>query len=74
MPPPGGNGAFSIGWLDADHPALAPLMEPASLYRSVLVSQHFPMAWAGTAEGRALAKLEDVHRCWSSVTSARESC
>lgn len=56
---PGGAGGWTIGSLDAEHPSLAPLAEPASLYRSVLVYRHFPLTWAGSARGRELAKLDD---------------
>lgn len=58
-PPPWGAGGFPVGSLDQDHPALAPLTEPASLYRSVLVFKHFPLAWSGSARGRVLAGLAD---------------
>lgn len=51
--------SWRIGFLDPEHPALAPLGEPASLYRSVLVYKHFPIQWDPHTEARVLARLED---------------
>jgi len=59
QPLPGGVESWHLGFLDKDSPALAPLTEPASLYRSVLVYKHFPMTLSPQAAGRALIKLDD---------------
>jgi hypothetical protein len=59
QPLPGGVESWHIGFLDTDHPALAPLTEPASLYQSVLVYKHFPLTWGAQATGRVLARLDD---------------
>jgi hypothetical protein len=48
-----------VGFLDRDHPALAPLCEPASLYQSVLVHKHFTLMGTPQSEGRLLARLDD---------------
>jgi hypothetical protein len=57
--PAGGDKSWHVGFLDKDHPALAPLTEPASLYQSVLVYKHFPLTWTPQSEGRVLARLDD---------------
>jgi hypothetical protein len=49
--------SWSIAALDRDHPALAPLTEPASLYRSVLVHKHFPVRVDPESGVRVLARL-----------------
>jgi hypothetical protein len=51
--------SWSVGFLDRDHPALAPLTEPASLYQSVLVHKHFPLKVAPDSGVRVLARLSD---------------
>jgi hypothetical protein len=48
-----------INFLDPDHPALAPLTKPASLYRSVLVYKHFPVRWDSQSQARVLARLDN---------------
>ncbi len=55
--PKGDRDSWRIGFLDKKHPALARLVEPASLYSSVLVYKHVRMA----ADGRAwiMARLDD---------------
>jgi hypothetical protein len=58
-PLPGGVDGWHVGFLDKDDPALAPLTEPASLYQSVLIYQHFPISWGTQATGRVLARLDD---------------
>jgi hypothetical protein len=55
---PEGDG-LKVGFLDKDYPAFAPLTEPASLYRSVLVHQCVPISWGPRSEGRLLARLDD---------------
>jgi len=55
---PLGDGA-PLGFLDEDYPPFAPLLEPASLYRSVLVYQYVPMTWGPRSSGRVLARLEE---------------
>jgi len=54
---PEGDGV-PIGFLDKDYPPFAPLTEPASLYRSVLVYQYVPMTWGPRSSGRVLARLD----------------
>jgi hypothetical protein len=49
--------SWHVSFLDREHPALARLAEPASLYESVLVYKHFRMA-AGP-QARVLARLDD---------------
>ncbi len=51
--------SWPVGSLDRDHPALAPLTEPASLYQSVLVHRHFPLTVAAESGARVLARLAD---------------
>ncbi|MBN1853241.1 MAG: BatA and WFA domain-containing protein [Pirellulales bacterium] len=48
-----------IGWLDNQYPALEPLMEPASLYQSVLVHQHMGMVAPKESDARVLIRLDD---------------
>ena len=50
---------WQVGFLDKDYPPFAPLCEPASLYRSVLVYQYVPMTWGAESGGRVLARLDD---------------
>ena len=59
QPLPGGVESWRLGFLDKDSPALAPLTEPASLFRSVLVYKYFPMKLSPQAAGRVLIKLDD---------------
>ena len=59
QPLPGGVESWRLGFLDKDSPALAPLTEPASLFRSVLVYKYFPMTLSPQAAGRVLIKLDD---------------
>jgi von Willebrand factor type A domain/Aerotolerance regulator N-terminal len=53
------NESWHIGQLDKDYPPLGPLIEPASLYQSVLVHKHFALKWAPETAGRVLARLND---------------
>jgi hypothetical protein len=57
--PTGRADSWHIARLDKDYPPLAPLTEPASLYRSVLVHKHFPLEWTKKSPGRVLARLDD---------------
>ncbi len=50
---------WKVGWLDATHPALFPLTQPASLYQSVLVSNYISMEPFDEAAVRVLARLDD---------------
>ncbi len=56
--PKGDRDSWHVGFLDKKHPALARLVEPASLYESVLVYKHVRM----TTDGRAwiMARLDDA--------------
>jgi hypothetical protein len=58
-PAPGSAENWHIGFLDNEHPALAPLTEPVSLYQTVLVYKHFPLTWSAPSEAHALARLDD---------------
>ena len=59
MPSPQDNrDSWHVGFLDKKHPALRRLVEPASLYESVLVYKHVRMA-AGDGGAWVLARLDD---------------
>ncbi|MFO0910116.1 MAG: BatA and WFA domain-containing protein [Isosphaeraceae bacterium] len=58
-PPAGSSGAFQVASLDAEHPALAPLTEPATLYRSVLVYQYLAVADVLPSGAQVLARLDN---------------
>ncbi|MCX7426927.1 MAG: BatA domain-containing protein [Planctomycetia bacterium] len=51
--------SWKVGFLDKEHPALGDLVEPASLYQSVLVYRHVRMDTAGSPDARVLARLDD---------------
>jgi hypothetical protein len=51
--------SWNVGFLDKEHPALGDLVEPASLYQSVLVYRHVRMDTAGSPDARVLARLDD---------------
>lgn len=51
--------SWHIGFLDKEHAALSHLVEPASIYQSVLVYRHVRMDPAGSAAARVLARLDD---------------
>lgn len=51
--------SWTIGFLDRQHPALGHLVEPASLYQSVLVYRHARVDAAASAEASVLARLDD---------------
>ena len=59
QPLPGGVESWHVGFLDKDDRALGPLTEPASLYQSILVTKHFPIAWTDRGTGHVLARLDD---------------
>ncbi|MFO0892557.1 MAG: hypothetical protein U0790_25870 [Isosphaeraceae bacterium] len=59
QPLPGGIESWRLGFLDRDDPALTALTEPASLYQSVLVTRHFPMAVSPQSGALARIKLDD---------------
>jgi len=48
-----------VAYLDAEHPALSNLVEPAGLYQSVLVYQHVRIAAGEENAVRVLARLDD---------------
>ncbi|OHB82049.1 MAG: hypothetical protein A2V98_25820, partial [Planctomycetes bacterium RBG_16_64_12] len=59
-PQPGGDrDSWSIGFLDHQHKALQHLVEPASLYQSVLVYKHVRIDAASAKDARVLARLDD---------------
>ncbi len=59
-PQPGdGRESFRIGFLDKEHPALTTLLQPASLYRSVLIYRHLRMAEDDASGARVMARLDD---------------
>jgi hypothetical protein len=56
--PQGNRDSWRVGFLDKKHPALGRLVEPASLYESVLVYKHVRMA-AGDGKAWVMARLDD---------------
>jgi hypothetical protein len=52
--------SWNIGFLDKQHPALSHLVEPASLYRSVLIYKHIQMDASAVADAQVLARLDDA--------------
>ena len=55
----GERDSWNVTFLDKTHPALGHLVEPASLYQSVLVYQHLRVDTAGSPDARVLARLDD---------------
>ena len=53
-----GRDSWHVGFLDEKHPALKNLLEPASLYESVLVYRHVRME-VEKGHARVLARLDD---------------
>lgn len=51
--------SWHIGFLDKEHRALSHLVEPASIYQSVLVYRHVRMDAQGADGARVLARLND---------------
>jgi hypothetical protein len=58
-PSPERPDGWRLGWLDDQHPALSPLIEPASLLQSVLVHKYMRTAPAEGSDVRVLARLDD---------------
>ena len=54
-----GRDSWKITSLDKEHRALSHLVEPASLYQSVLVYKHVRVDAGGAAGARVLARLDD---------------
>ncbi len=60
LPAPGdGRDSWNITLLDKEHPAMRPLLQPASLYQSVLIYKHLRMDTAAAPGARVLARLDD---------------
>lgn len=60
QPDPGGErDSWNIAFLDKEHPALGHLVEPASLYQSVLVYKDVTMKVGDAPDARVLARLDD---------------
>jgi hypothetical protein len=55
----GGPESRYISVLDSEHPALAPLADPASLYQSVLVYRYISLIVDERSHARVLARLDD---------------
>ncbi len=55
----GDRDSWHIGFLDKEHRALRHLVEPASLYQSVLVYRHVPMDAGAAKEAWVMARLDD---------------
>jgi len=53
------NESWPVGFLDKEYPPFASLVDPVSLYRSVLVYKHVRMDVSAAPSARVLAKLED---------------
>jgi len=51
--------SWHISFFDKEHKALEHLVEPASLYQSVLVYKHVRMDTAGASDARVMARLDD---------------
>ncbi len=51
--------SWHIASLDPEHPATGPLMQPASMYQSVLIYKHLRMDTAAAPATRVLARLDD---------------
>lgn len=59
-PEPGsGRDSWNVSFLDKQDPVLGQLVEPPSLYQSVLVYQHVRIDAAGTPGARVMARLEE---------------
>ena len=56
--PHGNRDSWRVGFLDKKHPALGRLVEPASVYESVLVYKHVRMA-GGDGKAWVMARLDD---------------
>ncbi len=54
-----GRDSWHIAFLDKDHPALRPFLEPASLYQSVLVYKHVRLDSGPQSGASVLARLDD---------------
>jgi hypothetical protein len=67
------DSAWQIGWLDDSHPALTPLVTPASVYQSVNVYKHVQMTLSDKAAVRVLARLNDGEPLLVSRTSGQGS-
>ncbi len=50
--------AWQVASLDSEHPALRQLVEPPSLYQSILVYRYVRLDTAAAADARVLARLE----------------
>lgn len=60
LPPPGEDrDSWHIASLDKEHAAMGQLVQPASLYQSVLIYKHLRMDTANAAGARVLARLDD---------------
>jgi hypothetical protein len=57
--PKGDRDSWHVGFLDKKHPALTRLVEPASLYESVLVYKHVRMS-SGDGHAWIMARLDDA--------------
>ena len=66
--------SWHISFLDKKHPALGRLVEPASLYESVLVYKHVRMAVGDEATLGCWPGSTTASRCWCSGTSRRARC
>ena len=54
-----GRDAFYVNTLDKSHPALAHLVDPPSLYQSILVTKHVEIEAKKSPDVRVLAALDD---------------
>ncbi len=54
-----GRDSWHIAYLDKEHPALRPFVEPASLYQSVLVYKHVRLDAGPQSGAQVLARLDD---------------
>ncbi|MCR4413817.1 MAG: hypothetical protein NUV77_15460, partial [Thermoguttaceae bacterium] len=54
-----GRDSWHVAFLDKQHPALAQLLEPASLYQSILVYKHVRIEAGPSAGAWVMARLDD---------------
>jgi len=57
--PAGGRDSWNVAFLDKKHAALGQLVEPASLYQSILVYKHVRLSTTGADALQVLARLDD---------------
>jgi hypothetical protein len=64
QPVEGGKDAWKLSGLDGQYPAFAPLVDPPSLYQSVLITQARDLEFEPAAGGSVLAARDDGKALW----------